>query len=155
MCEKSAHIGYAALAVVELEHAAEPRTARDRPVPIDVVLGAMSSLPQTLVRPLFMIMLDKRSDGSPEVPFAEWHDPVQALGLDGPNKPLGKRVQIWTPGGQNQWLHATAPQQASKGGGVERVSVQDEVMRAAQEAIASVSQVPCDLRSSRPRPADS
>jgi hypothetical protein len=76
-------------------------------------------------------MLDKRSYGSPEVPFAEWHYPLQALGLGGPNKPLGKRVQIWTPGRQDQWRHATAPQQASKGGGVERVSVQDEVLNAA------------------------
>jgi hypothetical protein len=96
------------------------------PVPVELVLGAMSSLPRPWVRPLLMIMLDKRSYGSPEVPFAEWHNPLQALGLGGPNKPLGKRVQIWTPGRQDQWLHATVPQQAPKGGGVERVSVQDE-----------------------------
>jgi hypothetical protein len=44
------------------------------------------------------------------VPFAEWHDPLQALGLGGLNKSLGKGVQIWTPGRQDQWLHATAPQ---------------------------------------------
>jgi hypothetical protein len=41
-----------------------------------------------------MIMLDKGSYGSPEVPFAEWHNPLQALGLGGLNKPLGKGVQI-------------------------------------------------------------
>jgi hypothetical protein len=29
------------------------------------------------------------------VPFAEGHDPLQALGLGGLNKPLGKGVQIW------------------------------------------------------------
>ena len=62
-----------------------------------------------------------------------------------PTKPFGKRVQIWSPGRQNQWLRATAPQQAPKGGDVPRVSVQDEVLHAAQEAAASVSQVPCDL----------
>ena len=101
-----------------------------------------------------MIMLDKRSYGSPEVPFAEWHDPLQALRLGGPNKSLGKRIQIWTPRREDEWLHAIAPQQAPKGGGVERVSVQDEVLHAAQEAIASVSQVPCDLGLSKPRPAD-
>jgi hypothetical protein len=27
-----------------------------------------------LGRPLLMIMLDKRSYGRPEVPFAEWHE---------------------------------------------------------------------------------
>src|ERR1700730_12177015 len=63
-------------------------------------------------------------------PFAERHDPLQALGLGRLNKPLGKCVQIWTPGRQDQWLHATAPKQAPKGGGVERVPV-EEVLSAA------------------------
>ena len=44
------------------------------PVPIDVVLGAIELVAQTLVRPLRMIMLDKRSDGRPEVPFASFSD---------------------------------------------------------------------------------
>ena len=78
-----------------------------------------------------MIMLDKCSYGSPEVSFPEGHDPLQALGLGGPHKPLGERVQIGTPGRQDHGRHATAPQQAPKGGGVERVSVQDEVLNAA------------------------
>jgi hypothetical protein len=64
-------------------------------VPIDVVYELVA---QTLVRRLLITMLDKRAYGSLEVPFAEWHDPLQALGLGGRNKPLGKRVQIWTPG---------------------------------------------------------
>ena len=81
-----------------------------------------------------MIMLDKRSHGGPEVSFPEGHDPLQALGLGGPHKPLGERVQIGTPGRQDHGRHATAPQQAPKGGGVERVSVQDEVLHATQEA---------------------
>src|SRR5712691_1088423 len=98
---------------------AEPRTARDRACADRRCLGRDELVAQTLVRPLLMIMLDKRSYGSPEVPFAEWHDPLQALELGGPNKPLRKRVQIWTPGRQDQWLHATAPQQAPKAGGVE------------------------------------
>ena len=86
-------------------------------------------------------MLDECSYGSPEVPFSPSGTIlVQALGLGGLHKPLGERVQIWTPGRQDQWLHATAPQQALKGGGVERVSVQDEVLNAAQEAVASVGQ---------------
>ena len=68
-----------------------------------------------------MIMLDKRSYSSSEVSFAEGHDPLQALGLGGPNTPLGKGVQIWTPGRQDQWLHATASQQAPKGGSVETI----------------------------------
>ena len=55
-----------------------------------------------------MIMLDECSYGSPEVPFTQWHDPVQALGLGGLHKPLGERVHIWTPDRQDQRLHATA-----------------------------------------------
>ena len=130
MCEDSA-IGLRGPAGVELEHAAEPRTARDRACADRRWRGRDELVAQTLVRPLLMIMLDKRSYGSPEVPFAEWHDPLQALGLGGPNKPLGEGVQIWTPGGQDQWLHAIVSQQAPKGGRVERVSVQDEVLNAA------------------------
>src|SRR6202521_1352603 len=146
VCDNSAHRGLRGVAVVEFEQASEPRTARDRACADRCCLGRDELVAQTLVRPLLMIMLDKRSYGSPEVLFAEWHDPLQALGLGRPNKPLGKRVQIWTTGRQDQWLHATPPQQAPKGGGVERVSVQDEVLNAAQETVASVGQVPCDLR---------
>ena len=39
------------------------------PMPIDIVWGGDELGAQTLVRPLLMIMLDKRSDGSPEVRF--------------------------------------------------------------------------------------
>jgi hypothetical protein len=46
----------------------------------------------TLVRPFFMIMIDERAHGGPEVPFAEWRDARQTLGSYGPHKSLGKRV---------------------------------------------------------------
>ena len=92
VCENSAHSGLRSLAVVELEHAAEPRTARDRACADRRGLGRNELVAQTLVRPLLMIMLDTRSDGSPEVPVAEGHESLQALGLGRPNKPLGTRV---------------------------------------------------------------
>ena len=41
-----------------------------------------------------MIVMHKLSDDSPEVPFAEGHDSREALGLGGPDKPLGKRVRL-------------------------------------------------------------
>src|SRR6202140_2839280 len=94
-CAKSRPIGLRGLAVVELEHAAEPRTACDRACADRRCLGRNELVAQTLVRPLLMIMLDECSYGSPEVPFTQWHDPVQALGLRGLHKPLGERVQIW------------------------------------------------------------
>jgi hypothetical protein len=68
--------------------------------------------------------------------LAEWHDAVQALGPDGQDKPLGKRVQIRTPRGQQEWLHAAVSQQAPKRGGIERIPVQNEVLHAAEEAVA-------------------
>jgi hypothetical protein len=61
------------------------------------------------VRPLLMIVIDKRVDSGPEVPFAERHHSSQTLGLDRPDKSFGKRVQIRTPGGQLQGRHTTVP----------------------------------------------
>jgi hypothetical protein len=87
-----------------------------------------------------MIMVDERADGRPEVRFAEGHYPRQTLGSDRPDKSFGKRLQIRTPGG-----YATVPQQISKGGCVERVSVENQVVRVAEEAIVRVGKVPCHL----------
>jgi hypothetical protein len=81
-----------------------------------------------------MIVIDKRSYGSPEVSFAEWHNARQTLGLDGPDKSFGKRVQIRTPGRQQQGRHTTVPKPLPEGDGVERVSVQNEIVHAAEEA---------------------
>ena len=91
-------------------------------------------------------MSHERADGCPEMRLAEWHDAVQALGLDRQDKPLGKRVQIRTPRGQQEWLHTAVPQQAPKCRGVERIPVQNEILHAAEEAVAGVEQVPCELR---------
>ena len=63
------------------------------------------------MRPFFMIVIDKRSDDGPQMPLAEWDDAIQTLDSDGPDKSLGIRVQVWTPGWQKQRLYATAPQQ--------------------------------------------
>jgi hypothetical protein len=42
-------------------------------------------------------------------------------------------------------LDPTAAQQAPKRGGVERIAIQNEVLHAAEEAVAGVEQVPCEL----------
>ena len=101
LCENSAH-GLRGLARVELEYAAEPRTARDRAFADHPYSGRDQLVTQSLVRPVLMIVKHELPYGSPEVPFAEWHDSLEALGLGGPDKPLGKRVQIRTPGGQDR-----------------------------------------------------
>jgi hypothetical protein len=79
------------------------------------------------MRSFLVIMIHERADGGSEVLLAEWHDSIQTLGFDGPNKSLGKRVQIGTPGRQAQGLHTTVPQQVPEGCGVEGIAVQNEV----------------------------
>src|SRR5262245_18287139 len=91
-------------------------------------------------------MIYKRADGGAEVFLTKWHDSVYALGLDGPDKSLGKGVQIRTPGRQEQGRHTTVPQPVPEGGGVEGIAVQNEVFGAEEEALFGVGQVPCDLR---------
>jgi hypothetical protein len=88
-----------------------------------------------------MIVIDKRSDGGPEVPFAEWHHSRQTLGLDGPHESLGKRVQIRTSGRQPYGRHSTVPQPVPESDGVERVAVQNEMVHPAQEAVVEAGQV--------------
>jgi hypothetical protein len=61
--------------VVELEYAAEALAAPNRACAGRRGLGGRDArIAQTLVRPFLMIVIDKRSHGSPEVPLAEWHD---------------------------------------------------------------------------------
>lgn len=95
-------MGLRGVAVVELQHAAEPLTASYRACSHQCGLRRYELVAQTLLWPLLMIVMHKRSNSSPEVRFAEWHDALQALAFDGADTPLGKRVQIWTSGRQAQ-----------------------------------------------------
>jgi hypothetical protein len=47
-----------------------------------------------------MKVVDKRSDRGSKVSFAERYYSRQALGADRSDESLGKRVQMWTPGGR-------------------------------------------------------
>ena len=145
VCEKSAG-GLRGLAVVELEHAAEALMAPHRACSCRCGRSCDELVAETLVRPFLMIMIDERTYGGPEVRFAEWHDTVQALGFDGQDKPLGKRVQIWTPRWQEHWCHATVSQQVPEDVGVERIPIQNDVLNVAQKAVAGIGQVPSELR---------
>jgi hypothetical protein len=80
-------------------------------------------------------MAEKFSDARPEMSLAEEHHSVQTFGLDGLDKPFGTRVQIRTPRRQDQRRDATASQQAPKRGRVQWVSVQDDVLSAAEEPV--------------------
>ena len=76
-------MGLRGRSVVELEHTTEALPALDWACSDQLGLGCDEFIAQTLVRPFLMMMGEKRSDCCPEVRFAEWHDAVQALGLDG------------------------------------------------------------------------
>src|SRR5712691_12521467 len=104
-CAKTKPMGLRGRSVVELEHAAEALPALDWAFSDQRGLGPDEFIAQTLVRPFLMIMVDKRADGRPEVRFTEGHDPRQTLGSGRPDKALGKRVQIRTPGGQAHDCH--------------------------------------------------
>jgi hypothetical protein len=130
-CAKTRATLLRGVTIIEFEHAAEALTALERAESRRRCRGRDALVVQPLVRPFFVIMSHERADGCPEMRPAEWHDAVQALGLDGQDKPLGKRVQIRTPRGQQEWRHAAIPQQAPKCGGVERIPVQNEIPHAA------------------------
>ena len=109
-CAKTRSVGLRGFSVVELEYAAKLLMAPHRACSRHCCFGGNELVVQALVRPFLLIVIDKRSDGGPEVPFAEWHHSRQTLGLDGPDKSFGKRVQIRTPGRQQQGRHTTVPQ---------------------------------------------
>jgi hypothetical protein len=116
------------LAVVDLEEAAESPTTLHRACSDHSPLGRDELVIETLVPPFFVVMVDKFSYGCAEVPFAEKYHPVQALGLDRLDEPFGKRVQVGTPRREDQRRHATVPQQAPKGRGVQRIAIEDDVL---------------------------
>jgi len=56
-----------------------------------------------------MIVAHKRPDGRLQMPFAKRNDARQALGSDGSDESLRKRVEIWAAGRQARNGHATIP----------------------------------------------
>src|SRR4030095_7941930 len=92
-CAKTRPMRLRGLAIVELEQAAESLTTLHPACSDHRRLWRDELVAQTLVRPLFMIMVDKFSYGRPKMPFAEGHHSVQALGLGRLDEPLGKRIQ--------------------------------------------------------------
>jgi hypothetical protein len=85
------------LAVVELEHAAEPLTAFHRACSDDFGPRRDELVAEALVRPFLMVMVDELSNGSPEVLLAERDDSPQTLGLGRQDEPFRIGVEVWTP----------------------------------------------------------
>src|SRR5262245_1634395 len=93
-----------------------------------------------------MVMVHELSNGGPKVPLTERDDSFHALGLGGQDEPFRIRVEAWTPGWQKHWSHAAIPEHAPESGGVERVTVENEVTYTAKEPVLRVGQLPCGLR---------
>jgi hypothetical protein len=90
LCENSAH-GLRGLAVVELEHAAEPLTALNWACSRQHCLRPDTLVAQTLVWP-FLVITAARRCASPSGTIRSKHSDL----MDETNH-SGKRVQIWTP----------------------------------------------------------
>src|SRR5262249_11088429 len=103
VCENSGQ-GLRGLAVVELEHAAEPLTAFHRACSEDRCPGRDELVAEALVRRFLMVMVHELANGSPEVLLAERDDSLQTLGLGGQDEPFRIGVEVRTPGWQKQWL---------------------------------------------------
>ncbi len=80
------------------------------------------STSETLVVALEMVMLDKLADGPSEMPLAEQHELVQALGLDRQDEPLRVRVEVGTVSGELQSLHTGGVEQAAEFVGEHRIA---------------------------------
>src|ERR1700730_8763824 len=97
------------LAVVKLEQAAESLTTLHLACSDHRHPGCDQRVAQALVRPFFMIMVDKFPDGRSEMPFAEQHQSVQTLGLGvRQNAPQTRSNSDSTPGGPAASRHCRA-----------------------------------------------
>ena len=77
---------YAALTVIKLEQPAK-FSRRRTGLCLSTLSWGDELVAETLVRPFLVIMMHKRAHRSAKVPFAEWHDAVQAFGLTGKTNP--------------------------------------------------------------------
>ena len=80
-----------------------------------------------------------------KVPFFDGDDLRQALSPDRANKALGKRIQIRTASGQSDNLDAFIAEHPANTLGEDRISIEDEVLDAEEEAIERVDQTSDDV----------
>ena len=89
----------------------------------------------------FVIMTDEFSNREPQVSLPERDDLRQTLGFDRKHKSLRVRIQIRRPCRQGYDLHALVLQSLFHIIREDRIAVDDQVSRLAQEAIVGVGQV--------------
>jgi hypothetical protein len=81
-------------AVVRTEDAAEPFPRLDCAHRLGLGMAVDQPIAQPLVVPLQVVVGRVLRDRQPQVPFADRHDPGQALLLDRPDEPLGVGVEV-------------------------------------------------------------
>src|SRR6516162_7172201 len=92
-----------------------------------------------------MIMLDELADSSSEMPLAEQHELVQALGPDRQHEALGVSVEVGAVSRKLQALDVCGVEQASKFVGEQRIAIVDHVAHATEETVDSVGEIASNL----------
>jgi hypothetical protein len=131
MVPRHDRLGSGGLAVIITEQAAEPITTMDRHAFVGGHgVGEGDDVGQSLVVPLGVKVGDVLGEETSNVPLAERHDPSEALLLDGTDEPLGVRIQVRTRRGEPQQQDVARGQDLLEVLGVERIAVDDQVVRA-------------------------
>lgn len=95
--------------------------------------------------PLPVVMDHEFPDGMSKRALSEKHHSTQALLLEGFHEPLRIRIEVRCPYRKADDLNTFTRQRAAKLFGVLRVSIQDQVALAAQEAVSDIRQVASHL----------
>ncbi len=76
-CPETPPAASCSLSIIVVQDSAQPLMTSD-----GIIFGHDDGVPDSLVMTLVVVMLDVLADGAPKVPFAERHDPTEALRFD-------------------------------------------------------------------------
>jgi hypothetical protein len=96
---------------------------------------------ESLVVPLAVVVHEVLTDRSPQMSFAQRHDPVHAFAFDREHESLGVCVQVRTSRWQQQRLYPCPAQHLPELLRIQRIPVQDQIALPAQESVVDVEQV--------------
>ena len=100
---------------------------------------------ETLMIPLGMRVNQVLVDRVRQRLFAQPHHMIQGFLFDGAHEPFAVGIQIGTPRGQDNRLHAIVLQQPIKGRRALRVSAMDHVSLAHKEPLTGIRELPSTL----------
>src|SRR5208283_1540607 len=73
-----------------------------------------------------IVVRPPRPQNLPQMPFAQWDDPIQTLAPQCPDEPLAKRVRLRTADGRSDHCKAEPGHRSIEMGGKDRVVVVDD-----------------------------